>query len=94
MVADLVLHDDNALALIGTYQADCNVTTVNAMNEVVFARDLNGTTSRAVLLASVDTDSGAWRWFQTAAAESAVTCEESVACMRGGAARDRDRASL
>jgi hypothetical protein len=78
VVADLsYVRDERAVVLSATYQSNCTITTVDNDNTTTYSLAVNGTTARALLLASVAADDGSWRWYQTAGDDgaAAITCD-------------------
>lgn len=66
----------SAIALTSTYQTDCIITTVDNGNTTTFTMQLNGTSSRTLLIGSLEADTGDWIWFQTMGDNSdAITCD-------------------
>lgn len=70
----------DSLALIGSFQTDCTISTWDQWGNLTFTTALNGTASRSVFLTMIDAGAGSVSWVQTIGdADSdapAVTCDD------------------
>lgn len=70
----------DSLALIGSFQTDCTVSTWASNDTLTFNTTLNGTASRTVFVAMIDAPAGSVNWMQSIGDADpdapAVTCDD------------------